>query len=153
MAVRAARVSPEGAAATAATAAASGPSSGPSGRWHTIILAEYLAVMLTLFATEILGKPGKGDAEQQDVTAATRTYSGIAVRMTAASALFFVLALMSSGERAGKAAAALGGLVTLGAVINATPVWAQAADVFKGSTAKRETGVGSGGGGGGGGSF
>jgi hypothetical protein len=100
--------------------------------WHTVILAEYLAVMLILFASEILGPVGAGTSTPtgaEAATAQTKTFSGILVRMTAASLFFFVLALAGQG-RAGKVSAALGGLVTLGAVLNAGPVWTGIGRVF-----------------------
>jgi hypothetical protein len=102
------------------------------GNWHTIILAEYLAVMLILFASEILGPVGAGaktPTGAEAATAQTKTLSGVLVRMTAASIFFFVLALAGQG-RAGKVSAALGGLVTLGAVMNAGPVWTGIGRVF-----------------------
>lgn len=114
---------------------------GGGGGAHKIILAEYLAVMIILFATEILGPVGTGSKAptgENAVEAQSKTYSGILIRMTAASILYFVLALSASGERSGKMAAALGGLVALGAMLNAGPVWKGAARVFGTSTADKK---------------
>ena len=114
---------------------------GTGGSAHKIILAEYLAVMIILFATEILGPVGTGSKAptgENAVEAQSKTFSGILIRMTAASILYFVLALSASGERSGKMAAALGGLVALGAMLNAGPVWKGAARVFGTSTADKK---------------
>lgn len=134
---------------TEVTVRMAGGRAAPSSA-HKLILAEYLAVMLILFATEILGPVGSGSkapSGQDAVEAQSKSFSGILVRMTAASILFFVLALSASGERSGKMAAALGGLVTLGTMMNAGPVWKGAARVFGTATAdKKKTGGGGDGG-------
>jgi hypothetical protein len=98
------------------------------------VLAEYLAVMLILFATEILGPLGAGKTTPTAERAAKASAgAGILVRMTAASILFFALALMANGPRAGRIAAAFGGLVVLGTALNAAPVWTGLGRVFGGA--------------------
>jgi hypothetical protein len=92
--------------------------------------------MLILIATEILGPLGQGDKLPSPQDAAKSSVgAGILVRMTAASILFFVLALMANGPRAGRIAAAFGGLVTVGTALNAGPVWTGLARVFGGAAA------------------
>jgi hypothetical protein len=113
--------------------AGGGGGSGPSGGAHRLVLAEYLAVMLILFATEILGPLGAGKSVPDPADAAKASPgAGILVRMTAASILFFVLALMANGPRAGRIAAAFGGLVVVGTALNAAPVWTGLGRVFGG---------------------
>ena len=90
--------------------------------------------MLILIATEILGPLGEGDKLPSPQQAAKSSVgAGILVRMTAASILFFVLALMANGPRAGRIAAAFGGLVTVGTALNAGPVWTGLGRVFGGA--------------------
>jgi hypothetical protein len=99
-----------------------------------LVLAEYLAVMLILIATVILGPLGEGDSlPSPEQAAKSSAGAGILVRMTAASILFFVLALMANGPRSGRIAAAFGGLVTLGTALNAAPVWTALGRVFGGA--------------------
>jgi hypothetical protein len=118
----------------AARFAGGGWGGGPSGGAHKLVLAEYLAVMMILIATEILGPLGEGDKLPSPQDAAKSSVgAGILVRMTAASVLFFVLALMANGPRAGRIAAAFGGLVTVGTALNAGPVWTGLARVFGGA--------------------
>jgi hypothetical protein len=120
--------------------------SGPSGGAHRLVLAEYLAVMLILFATEILGPIGAGKTAPDPAEAAKASPgAGILVRMTAASILFFVLALMANGPRAGRIAAAFGGLVVVGTALNAGPVWTGLGRAFGGSAAAPAAGEGGGG--------
>lgn len=110
---------------------------GPGGGAHRLVLAEYLAVMLILFATEILGPVGAGKQAPSpaDAAKAASPGAGILVRMTAASILFFALALMANGPRAGRIAAAFGGLVVLGTALNAAPVWVGLGRMFGGAAA------------------
>lgn len=121
---------------------------GPSGGAHRLVLAEYLGVMLILFATEILGPIGAGKQAPSPADAAKSASpgAGILVRMTAASILFFALALMANGPRAGRIAAAFGGLVVLGTALNAAPVWTGLGRVFGGAAAQPPA-AGEGGGG------
>lgn len=92
--------------------------------------------MLILIATAILAPLGEGSklptAEQ---AAKSSAGAGVVVRMTAASLLFFVLALMANGPRAGRIAAAFGGLVVVGTALNAAPVWTALGRIFGGAAA------------------
>ena len=116
--------------------AGGGGASGPSGGAHRLVLAEYLAVMLILIATEIIGPVGEGKTTPTAEQAAKSSIgAGILVRMTAASVLFFALALMANGPRAGRIAAAFGGLVLAGTALNAGPVWTGLGRVFGGAAA------------------
>jgi hypothetical protein len=104
--------------------------------------------MLILFATEILGPVGTGkEIPTAQAAAKASAGAGILVRMTAASILFFALALMANGPRAGRIAAAFGGLVTLGTALNAAPVWTALGRVFGGAAAQPAPAAGEGGGG------
>lgn len=126
--------------------AGGGWGAGPSGGAHKLVLAEYLAVMLMLIATEILGPLGQGDTLPSPQDAAKSSVgAGILVRMTAASILFFALALMANGPRAGRIAAAFGGLVTVGTALNAGPVWTGLARVFGGAASAPAPAAGEGG--------
>jgi hypothetical protein len=130
--------------------AGGGGGTGPSGGAHRLVLAEYLAVMLILFATEILGPIGAGKTTPTAEQAAKASAgAGILVRMTAASILFFGLALMANGPRAGRIAAAFGGLVVAGTALNAAPVWTGLARVFTGAAASGQPAPAAGEGGGG----
>jgi hypothetical protein len=92
--------------------------------------------MLILIGTAIIGPVGEGDSTPTaEQVAKSSAGAGILVRMTAASLLFFVLALMANGPRAGKIAAAFGGLVTLGTALNAGPVWTALGRIFGGAQA------------------
>jgi len=92
--------------------------------------------MLILIATEILGPLGQGATLPSPQAAAKSSVgAGILVRMTAASILFFALALMANGPRAGRIAAAFGGLVAVGTAVNAGPVWTGLSRVFGGAAA------------------
>lgn len=109
---------------------------GPSGGAHRLVLAEYLAVMLMLIATEIIGPIGEGASTPTPEQAAkASTGAGIVVRITAASILFFALALAANGPRAGRIAAAFGGLVTVAVALNAAPVWTALGRIFGGAAA------------------
>jgi hypothetical protein len=95
----------------------------PSRTYHRIVLAEFLATVLVIGASPLV-VPAKQTAEG-DIAAAIATVSlaGPLVRLTAVCVIFFILALMASGEKSGKVAAAFGGLILAGAVINATDLW------------------------------
>jgi hypothetical protein len=79
--------------------------------WHRVVMAEFLAAILILVLAPILtpdqGGNSKGFFKAADI-----------VRMTAVCLVYFILALMTNGQRIGKAAAAFGGLVLTGIVIN-----------------------------------
>jgi hypothetical protein len=107
-----------------------------AGAYHRIVIAEYLATVLIIAVSPFLvprdATSGPPDAEAEAITR-TVSVARPLVRLTAASLLFFLLALMASGERAGRAAAAGGGLVMLGAMLNATGSWKAAGQAFAGA--------------------
>jgi hypothetical protein len=78
---------------------------------HRLIVTEYiLALVLIGITPVVMRKPG-----QDGQLYVPNDF----VRLSAVSLLFFILALMASGQRAGKVAAAFGGLVVLGTLYNA----------------------------------
>lgn len=101
--------------------------SPPSRTYHRIILAEFVTCVVLVSAVPVLAprKPGAADE--------ALSLSAPLVRLTAVCIVFFVLALMGSGDKAGKAAAAFGGLITLGALLNATDTVTGLAMAFAGT--------------------
>lgn len=91
----------------------------PSKTYHRIVLAEFIATVLIIAAGPIV-VPQKSSAGSDAVSV---TFAGPLVRLTAVCVLFFILALMATGERSGKVAAAFGGLVLTGAAVNAGDMW------------------------------
>jgi hypothetical protein len=90
------------------------PATVPTGytRW---VLVEFIVTLLVVASHPFLA-PRKG----QEVSPATKSLAMPLVRLTAVCLIYFVLALMASGPRAGKVAAAFGGLVMVGTIMNAT---------------------------------
>jgi hypothetical protein len=91
------------------------PATLPPKTYHRWILAEY-AVCIVVVASHPFLAPKK-DVE---TSAVTKSLAMPVIRLTALSMVFFVLALLANGPRTGKVAAAFGGLVTLGVIMNAT---------------------------------
>jgi len=89
-----------------------------TGRYRRIIIAEFAATVVIIGASPFLTprKAGESPAE----AAARFSLAAPLVRLSAACIVFFVLALMSHGAKTGRIAAAFGGLITLGALFNAT---------------------------------
>lgn len=106
----------------------------PPKTYHRIILAEFAACIVLVGAAPVLTPRTKASGDTVIADAAV-SLAGPLVRLTAVCVLFFVLALMASGERAGKVAAAFGGLVTLGALLNATDMITALGKVFTGQAA------------------
>jgi hypothetical protein len=103
----------------------------PAKTWHRGVLAEFVATVLLIGIAPVLTpRPGASDAQAAEGVAVS--LSGPLVRLTAACVVFFVLALMATGERPGKVAAAFGFLVMLGAGLNATDELAALARTFSG---------------------
>lgn len=103
--------------------------SGKSPRTHrrssysTIVAVEYIACMVMIgLSAGLVGQKNTADVIASPAVAM--------VRMSAVSILFFVLAILSSGEKAGRVAAAFGGLVTCGVALNATREWKAIANIF-----------------------
>jgi hypothetical protein len=92
----------------------------PGRVYHRIILAEFLGCLLLIGTTPILipkTTSGKGGEATVDTG---QSLAGPLVRLTALCIVFFVLALMGTGRKTGKVAAAFGGLVLLGTALNST---------------------------------
>lgn len=88
---------------------------GQTLTWHRLVLAEFVSCIVIVGASPILTPRNPNRTDPQPVSLA-----GPLVRLTAVCVLFFVLALMATGPKAGKVAAAFGLLVVLGALLNAT---------------------------------
>ncbi len=96
------------------------------GRYRRIILAEFVACVVIVGATPFMTPRAKDQSPEQ--AAKALALSAPMTRLTAVCVVFFVLALLAGGARTGKIAAAFGGLVTVGALVNAT-------DMLKGLSA------------------
>lgn len=93
------------------------------GRYTVYVAAEYLACMALISVS--------GGLIAGESTPATLADPAIVlVRLTATSALFWVLALLTAGARTGRLAAAFGALVTAGVALNASNFFADAAKIF-----------------------
>jgi len=88
------------------------------GRYRRIIIAEFAATVVIIGASPFLA-PRKG-SETPAEAAARFTLAAPLVRLTAACIVFFALALMSHGQKTGRVAAAFGGLIMVGTLLNAT---------------------------------
>jgi hypothetical protein len=91
----------------------------PPGTYHRIVLAEFAACVILVGASPVL-TPRTKQSGTAEIVDATASLAAPLVRLTAVCVVFFVLALMATGPRSGKAAAAFGGLVLLGTLLNAT---------------------------------
>jgi hypothetical protein len=110
--------------------------STPDKSYHRFILAEFLACLMMVVASIILvpaqtASEGAGDS--------TRSFAKELVQLTAICIVFFVLALMASGAKTGKVAAAFGGLVTLGVAWNASGIFSALAKAIGPPAAKTAT--------------
>lgn len=110
----------------------------PGKTYHRIVLAEFAACVILVGASPILTPRTKKKGDQTVVDASV-TLAGPMLRLTAVCIVFFVLALMASGERTGKIAAAFGGLIVLGTLLNATDMVTLMGKVFKGSSSSTGT--------------
>lgn len=115
----------------------------PSKTYHRIVLAEF-AVCVVLIGVQPLLLPRKQSAEgDTEAIAETVTLAGPLVRLTAVCIVFFVLALMAGGERTGKVAAAFGGLITVGTLLNAADLFTTLGKMFTPGTAASSSASGS----------
>lgn len=94
--------------------------SAPGKTYHRFVLAEFIACVAMVVASIVL-VPAQ-DSAQGSGTAA-RSFAKELVQLTALCIVFFVLALMASGAKTGKIAAAFGGLVTLGVAWNLSEIF------------------------------
>jgi hypothetical protein len=90
----------------------------PTGRYRHLIVAEFLATVVMIGASPFLAPRPKDQTPEE--AAKALSLAAPLVRLSAACIVFFVLALLSSGPRSGKLAAAFGGLVVLGVALNTT---------------------------------
>jgi hypothetical protein len=102
----------------------------PARTYHRIVLAEFLATVLIIGAAPLVVPARQAPGADAAAAIATVSLAGPLVRLTAACIAFFVLALMASGQKSGKVAAAFGGLIVCGAAVNATEVWTALAKAF-----------------------
>jgi hypothetical protein len=109
-----------------------------------MVIAEFIVTIILIgmspFLTPRTSTSGSPSDEAKAAAAAT-SLAGPLVRLTAASIVFFALALLSTGEKTGKIAAAAGGLVVLGTLLNATDMFTAISQAFgAGKAAKASTG-------------
>lgn len=95
----------------------------PAKTYHRVVLAEFVVTILIIGASPIVVPQKQAAAADAEAAAATVTFAGPLIRLTATCVIFFVLALMATGQKTGKVAAAFGALVMVGAMINATDLW------------------------------
>lgn len=119
------------------------------GGYHRIVIAEFIATIIIIgMSPFLIPRTSASDDPETEAKAAVRdlALSAPLVRLTAACAVFFVLALLSTGQKTGRIAAAFGGLITLGTLINATDMWTAVGQVFAGAQARKkvtpDTGLG-----------
>jgi uncharacterized membrane protein YgcG len=93
------------------------------------VLAEFVLTIILIGASPIL-TPRKGDSGSPQKEASAISFAAPVVRLTAACIVFFALALAANGEKSGKIAAAFGGLIVLGTLLNATDMFKALAQVF-----------------------
>jgi hypothetical protein len=119
----------------------------PPGLYQRIVIAEFIATMLIIALSPFLVSrtATSDDPELEAQHAVARlSLSRPLVRMTAACLVFFLLALVANGREAGRVAAAGGGLVMLGALLNATDAWAALGQMFAGAQPKAAPAAGTG---------
>lgn len=103
----------------------------PAKTYHRIVLAEFATCLVLIGAAPIVAPATTSRKGHVEVDTGV-SLAGPLVRLTALCVVFFVLALMASGQRAGKVAAAFGGLVTLGVAMNSIEVFTALAKAFGG---------------------
>jgi hypothetical protein len=109
------------------------PSSKAHGSYHRVVIAEFIVCVLLVGASPFLTpRTDKSKSAAEEATAALSAVSlaGPLVRLTALCIVFFSLALLSTGQKTGKIAAALGALVTLGVLLNATDMFTAISQAF-----------------------
>jgi len=109
------------------------PASEAHGSYHRVVIAEFIVCVLLVGASPFLTpRMDKSKSAAEEATAALSSVSlaGPLVRLTALCIVFFSLALLSTGEKTGKIAAALGALVTLGVLLNATDMFTAISQAF-----------------------
>jgi len=99
-----------------------GPGRHPVARHVVIVAVEYIGCVVMIVLSAGVGKE-QTKSQFADPAIAM-------VRLVAVSALFFVLAIFTSGPRSGRLAAAFGGLVTAAVFLNAVGEWETLAHLF-----------------------
>lgn len=109
------------------------PSYEGHASYHGVVIAEFVVTIILIgmspFLTPRTSTSGSPSDEAKAAAAAT-SLAGPLVRLTAASIVFFALALLSTGEKTGKIAAAAGGLIVLGVLLNATDMFTAISQAF-----------------------
>lgn len=107
--------------------------------YHRWVMAEFVACIVIIAVTPLIGTPKNADGTEVDTSTKNILFGADSlVRMSAVCFAFFILSLLANGEKSGKFAAAFGGLITAGLLVN-TPsdFWTKIGSLFGG-------GVGSG---------
>ncbi|HEY6275598.1 MAG TPA: hypothetical protein VIX86_04630 [Streptosporangiaceae bacterium] len=97
-------------------------------------MAEFIISVVLIGMSPVLTPAGKTDAQGNPVNLGGASLAKPLVRLTAVSALFLVLALLSTGAKTGKVAAWFGGLVVLGVGFNAAGELEAISGYFGGGT-------------------
>ena len=114
------------------------------GRWDRIVATEALICLVLIAATPILGKSPQAGGKGVTPVGVPSTERAL-VRLTATLILFMALSLVAQSERAGKAAALFGGIVTLAVAGNSVSEF-QALAAYFGGTKKPDAAIEAGGG-------
>jgi hypothetical protein len=113
---------------------AGGPTiTGPAKTYHRWVMAEFIGCIVLTGLTPLITQPK--DAEGNDISGTDAMFGAEAlIRLTALCVVFFILALLANHEKSGKFAAAFGGLILAGLLVNTDPtIWAKIGSLFKGN--------------------
>lgn len=95
----------------------------PGKSYHRAVLAEFIiCVILVLLGAILTPRVKNGVLE----------FVHVLVQLSAVCFVFFVLALLGAGKSTGKVAAAFGGLITLGVLLNSSGAILEIGKIFKG---------------------
>lgn len=94
----------------------------PGATYHRWVLAEFVACIILAVVGGVLSPRKRADG--------SLTWAKLLMQLTSISLVFFVLALLSAGQKMGKVAAAFGLLVVLGVLMNSTDSIEAMAKVF-----------------------
>lgn len=118
----------------------------PRRSYHRVVLAEFVICVVLVGAKVVVAPPTKPSGKAgKDVVDSAASLAAPMVQLTAVSVVFFVLALMATGEKAGKVAAAFGALVVVGTALNTSEVFTALSSVFKGPSGAQALGAAAGG--------
>jgi hypothetical protein len=115
------------------SSSAGGPSPQPSQKtYHRWVMAEFVGCIVLVGVTPLLNEPKDADGNAvatQDVLFGADAL----IRLSALCVVFFILSLLSNHEKSGKFAAAFGGLIMTGILINTSPtLWKKMGSLFGG---------------------